>query len=455
MSLVVLGINHHSAPVEVRERLAIGDREIGDALLALSKIEAVLECVLLSTCNRTEAYAILADSATGRDHSEVLSDFLAGWHGLGRAEFSRHLYTFRDGAAADHLFTVAAGIDSMILGEPDIQRQVKQALVAGQDARTAGTLLNQLFQTALTAGKRARTETSIAQGSFSVGAAAVELATQIFGDSLAGHTVLVLGAGKMSEVTAKHLQARGAPAVLVANRTYEKAVQLAEQFGGRAERFDDLAKSLQSADIVVCSTAAPHPVVTRALIKDVMRARHNRPLFLIDIAVPRDVEGSVDELDNVYLYNIDHLQQLVAGSRKARESEVTRAREICAGHATEYLRWWRSLEVSPMIVAVREQLDSIRLAELSRLRSRMPGLSDKEWRQIEAAMQSVTNKIAHPVTQSIRSAALSEDSASKLDTIRSAFGLDDKPAEEAQPADAESVSSAQNAGLLSKGGHST
>jgi len=439
VSLVVLGINHNSAPVEVRERLAVGDREIGDALRALSEIEPVLECVVLSTCNRTEVYAILTDHA----HGDVLTEFLGTWNELGRAEFSRHLYTYLDGAAADHLFTVAAGIDSMILGEPDIQRQVKQALVSAQDAHTAGALLNQLFQTALTAGKRARTETAIAQGSFSVGAAAVELATQIFGDSLAGRTVLVLGAGKMSEITAKHLQTRGAPAILVANRTYDRAVQLAEQFGGHAERFEELQKSLQSADIVVCSTAAPHPVVTRVMIKDVMRARHNRPLFLIDIAVPRDVEASVDELDNVYLYNIDHLQQLVAGSRRARESEVDRAREICAGHAAEYLRWWRSLDVSPMIVAVREQLDSIRLAELSRLRSRMPSLSDKEWRQIEAAMQSVTNKIAHPVTQTIRQAAQAEDAALKLDTIRSAFGLDQEVTEPVAATDGVNPTSAR------------
>jgi len=439
----------------VRERLAIGDREVGDALIALSKIEAVLECVLLSTCNRTEVYAIVSESPAVCGNSDVLADFLAGWHGFGRVEFSRHLYTFRDGAAADHLFTVAAGIDSMILGEPDIQRQVKQALVAAQESRTAGTLLNQLFQTALTAGKRSRTETGISQGSFSVGAAAVELATQIFGDTLTGRTVLVLGAGKMSEVTAKHLQARGAPAVLVANRTYEKAVQLAEQFGGSAERFDELPKSLQRADIVVCSTAAPHPVVTRALVKDVMRARHNRPLFLIDIAVPRDVEGSVDELDNVYLYNIDHLQQLVAGSRMDRESEVTKAREICAGHATEYLRWWRSLEVSPMIVAVREQLDSIRLAELSRLRSRLPSLSDKEWRQVEAAMQSVTNKIAHPVTLTIRNAAQADDGALKLDTIRSAFGLDDTEPEMPQPTEIDQVTVPKNAELLPNRGQNT
>ncbi len=291
---------------------------------------------------------------------DTLAEFLAGWHGLKRHEFDGHLYCCRAGAAANHLFSVASGLDSMILGEPDIQRQVKVALEAAQTARTVGARLNRLFQDALVVGKRARTETGIARGTFSVGAAAVKMATQIFGESLSGHTVLVLGAGKMSEVTARHLQAAGAPAVLVANRTYEKAEALAAQFGGQARRFDDLAQLLLTADIVVCSTAAPHPIVTRNLIKDVMRARRGRPLYLVDIAVPRDVEASVDSLENVYLYNIDHLQDLVAGARQARAGEIARAREIVEASVTEHLRWERSLDVAPLVVAVRQKLDAVR-----------------------------------------------------------------------------------------------
>lgn len=414
----------------MRERLAIGESDLESALRAFMDLDPVRECVLLSTCNRTEAYAILSDS--GKD--DLLADFLAGWHGLNQNEFTRHLYTYREGAAADHLFSVAAGIDSMILGEPDIQRQVKQSLIAAQEARTAGALLNQLFQTALTAGKRARTETSIAEGAFSVGAAAVELATQIFGESLSGHNVLMVGAGKMSEVTGRHLQSRGAPNIVVVNRTFENAVHLAEQYGGVASPIEELPTALQRADIVVCSTSAATPVITRTLVKDAVRARHNRPLFLIDIAVPRDVESSVDELDNVYLYNIDHLQQLVAGARQARESEVLRAREICASLTLEYLQWCRALEVSPMIVAVRDRLESIRLAELSRLRSRLPGISDKDWRQVESALHAITNKIAHPATMAIRAAAEDDDGAQRLETIRAVFGLDEESSEKI-PAD--------------------
>jgi glutamyl-tRNA reductase len=432
MSLLVLGINHHSAPVEVREKLAFSERDLPRALAAFAALPSVREGALLSTCNRTEAYAVAAEGAGPLE--DAFADFLAGWHGLGRHEFDGHLYCYRTGAAAGHLFSVAAGLDSMILGEPDIQRQVRTALEAAQKAQTVGTVLNRLFQDALVTGKRARTETGIARGTFSVGAAAVELATQIFGESLSGHTVLVLGAGKMSEVTARHLQARGAPAILVANRTYEKAVALAAQFGGQARRFDDLAQLLTAADIVVCSTAAPHPIVSRALIQDVMRARRGRPLYLVDIAVPRDVEASVDSLQNVYLYNIDHLQQLVAGARQSRSGEVARAHEIVDGAVREFLRWERSLDVAPLVVAVRQKLDSARQTEMARLRARLPHLSDKDWRAVEAAMASLTNKIAHPTTVAIKAAPESPDGAASLEAIRRAFGVEeDSDPTEADP----------------------
>lgn len=431
MPLIVLGINHTSAPVEVREKLAISDRDLPFAVQSLCRRPEIHEGALLSTCNRTEAYAFLPSDFS--DPEDVLADFLAGWHGLSRHDFDGHLYCYRDGAAANHLFSVAAGIDSMILGEPDIQRQVRSALEAAQGARSVGTLLNRLFQDALVAGKRARTETGIARGAFSVGAAAVEYAAQIFGPSLAGHTVLVLGAGKMSEVTARHLQARGAPTVMVANRTFEKAEHLAAQFGGTARRFDDLPQLLLQADIVVCSTAAPHLVVTQALVKDAMRHRKGRSLTLFDIAVPRDVEASVDDLENVYLFNIDHLQQFVAKERETRAVEIAQTREIVEEGVRDYLRWQRSLEVSPLIVAVREKLDAVRLAELARLRTRLPGLSEKEWRQIEAAMQAMTSKIAHPATIALKSAAATDSGPASLEAIRRAFGLEDEGDAVAEP----------------------
>ena len=426
MSLLVLGINHTSAPIEVREKLAIGDRELPRALRALTRLPDVREGALLSTCNRTEAYAVAVPHAGPTE--DALAEFLAGWHGLSRREFDGHLYCYRAGAAANHLFSVASGLDSMILGEPDIQRQVKTALEAAQAAQSIGARLNRLFQEALVAGKRARTETGIARGTFSVGAAAVELATQIFGESLAGHTVLVLGAGKMSEVTARHLQAAGAPAVLVANRTFEKAAALARQFGGTARRFEEMPQLLAIADIVVCSTAAPHPIVTRALMQDVMRARRGRPLYLVDIAVPRDVEADVGKLENAYLYNIDDLQELVSGAHKSRAGEVARAREIVEASVAEYGRWERSLDAAPLVVAVRRRLDDVKQGELDRLRARLPGLSEKDWRAVEAAMGALTNKIAHPATIAIKAAATSEDGAAEANAIRRAFGVEEAEA---------------------------
>ncbi len=423
MSLLVLGINHTSAPIEVREKLAFLERDLPRALTALCALPNIREGALLSTCNRTEAYAVAGPEAGPLENA--LAEFLAGWHGLSRHEFDGHLYCYRAGAAANHLFSVSSGLDSMILGEPDIQRQVKTALEAAQSANSLGARLNRLFQDALVTGKRTRTETGIARGTFSVGAAAVELATQIFGESLAGHSVLVLGAGKMSEVTARHLLSRGAPAVLVANRTFEKAEALAAQFGGTARRFDDLPALLATADIVVCSTAAPHPIVTRDLVQSAMRVRRGRPLYLIDIAVPRDVEASVDALENVYLYNIDHLQELVAGARHSRAGEVTRAREIVEASTAEYLRWERSLEVAPLVVAVRQKLDAAKSAEMERLKSRLPDLPEKDWRAIEAAFASLTNKIAHPASVAIKAAPETENGAATLDTIRRAFGVED------------------------------
>lgn len=419
MSLAVLGVNYTTADVSVREMLAIGDSRIHDALRHIANLPDIAEAGLLSTCNRTEIYV----SGGSGDFEEALTDFLAGWHRLPRHKFAKRLYHYRDAAAAAHLFSVAAGLDSMILGEPDIQRQVKRALETTQTAGTAGPVLNKLFRDALVVGKQVRTRTGIARGSLSVGAVAVERVTQIFGDSLAGCTVLIRGAGKMSELTAKHLQSRGVSTVIVANRTYEKAVQIARKFHGTAQRYDELPQALRAADIVVCSTSAPHPVLTRAMVKDAMRARHNRELFLVDIAVPRDVEPSAGDLENVYLYNIDDLVHLVAGARQSRTNEIEHASALIDQSVVEFMRWRHSLEAAPLIVAVRDRLADIRNGELARLRARMPGLTEKEWRSVEAAMEALTNKVAHGAIRTIKQTAHAGCDSAAAETIRRAFGF--------------------------------
>jgi glutamyl-tRNA reductase len=435
LHLIALGINHQTAPVALRESVAVSDPALPAALTRLSALPAVQEAVLLSTCNRTEVYALVAP--THADPEEPLIHYLSTLQGERHHSLDGHLYCYRDGAAARHVMEVAAGIDSMILGEYQIMAQVKSAYAAAHSQSATGPVLNTLFQMALSCGKRVRSETEISRGAFSVGAAAVELAVQIFGDSLASRTVLVLGAGKMSELTARHLQAKGSPAVLVANRSFDRAGELARQLGdtARAMRFDDLPEALVTSDIVICSTAAPHPVLTRETAVKAMRARRNRALFLIDIAVPRDVESSVGDLENVYLFNIDDLNRVVEQAQKERTGEVAKARQIIEQYVGDYLAWRRSLEVTPLIVAVREKLDAVRLEEMAKLRARASHLSERDLRSLEASLQSFANKVAHAATVAIKDAAHGDPDLSyeRLSAIRAAFGLDEPESPEPHP----------------------
>ncbi|HEY3329375.1 MAG TPA: glutamyl-tRNA reductase [Capsulimonadaceae bacterium] len=426
-------MNHTSAPVEVRERVVIPEHTLPSCLSSLTAMDGVREAVLLSTCNRTEIYCVVEDAAPLSDREafgeDELIGFLVGLHGIARPLIEGHTYTYRDGAAANHLMNVTSGLDSMVLGEYQILAQVKAAYAAAQAAGSVGAILNSLIQSALAAGKRVRTDTEISRGAFSIGSAAVELARQIFGDSLASHKVLILGAGKMSDLTARHLQARGTPSVFVANRTFERAQQLAEQLGAGAEArsFDELPSLLVSSDIVICSTAAPHPVVTRDLVRTAMKGRRNRALFLIDIAVPRDVESAVGDMDNVYLFNIDDLEQVVAEARAGRSAEIGKAQVVVDHAVTEFLTWWRSLEVAPLVVAVRQRLESLRLEEMAKLRAKFPHLSERDMKAVEASMQAYANKVAHSATVAIKRSAGGdgESTYERLDAIRAAFGLEE------------------------------
>ena len=402
--LIALGMSHNSAPVELREAVNVAERDLPAALERLASIDAVREGVLLSTCNRTELYCAIDQNADRATVEETLASYISSLRGRPAVDLADHLYHFNGGAAARHLMDVTSGLDSLVLGEYQILAQVKTAYAASRAARMVGTVLNTLFQNALAAAKKVRTETGIGRGTFSIGSAAVELARQIFGESLAGRTVLLLGAGKMSDLTARHLREQGAAAILVANRTYERAAHLASELGegASARRFDDLPALLTSSDIVICSTAAPHPVVTRALLETSLKARRNRPLFLIDIAVPRDVESAAAELDNVYLFNIDDLKQVVESSRLERAREVEKAAAIIEEALAEYLSWSKSLELAPLIVAVR---------------SRIKALGGDE---------ALAGKLAHAATIAIKECAdlPSDEAALRLDAIRRAYGIE-------------------------------
>ncbi len=328
MSLFCLGVNHKTAPVEIRERLAISETSVPTHLGEICGIECVEEAVVLSTCNRVEIYGASANTPLALD---LLASYLESHFSVapGEVDFYRHA----DESAALHLFEVASGLDSMVLGETEIFGQLKKAYALAQSTGTTARRMNKLFQQSFSVGKLVRSSTSIQQGSTSVGSAAVDLAERIFG-SLAGCRVLVIGAGEMSRTTAQSLLSRGARSIIVSNRSYDKACELAGELKGEAVRFDDWAAHLDRVDIVVSSTAAPHTVVHAETIREAMERRRGKSLFLIDIAVPRDIEEEVDEIDNVYLYNIDQLQQIASDGMARRERQIIVCREVIA----EFLR---------------------------------------------------------------------------------------------------------------------
>jgi len=425
MHLVVVGLNHKTAPVEIREKLAVPEGNLPKALEALRACHWVAECCILSTCNRTEIYAVTAR----HEDEEVLIQFVSDYHGMPRASFQDHLYRHRGHKAVEHLFSVAAGIDSMMVGENQILSQVKNAFCIADESDSTKAILNNLFQQALSVGKRARTETDISRGAFSIGYGAVELARSIFG-SLSGRTTLVLGAGKMGELTAKHLARAGAASVIVANRTFSRAEEVAAKLGGRAVPFDSIHEAMAHADIVIGSTGSSEPVLKREEMAKIMRLRHDRPIFLIDIAVPRDVEPAVSELENVFLYDIDDLEALVQQSNAERQKEIEKVQEVVAEETRKFAAWMRTLEAVPLIKLLRERLDDLQDSEWQRYSGKLAHLSEKDKETVRAIMQSLVNKITHSPLVKIKEYAASSNGYEKLDVARELFGVEVAEAEE-------------------------
>ena len=329
MNLFVAGLSYKTAPVELREKLAVHPTRLRCHGCRLKLGAGLAEVVVVSTCNRVEVYGVTPKVNGNIPH---LFQLLAG----SSDDFSPYLYVKEGAEAAQHLFSVASGLDSMVLGETEITGQVKQAYLAAQDAKLTGRVTNRLFQTALQVAKEIRTQTAIGRGATSVGSVAVELAERIFDHDLSAKTVMILGAGKMGEACVRHLAKKGARSILVSNRSYDRALNLATEFGGRAIRFDEYLAAMAEADIVVSSTGAPDTILHRSEVASVMAARHHRPLFLIDIAVPRDIDADVDQLENVYLYNVDHLDAIMSENLRLREQELHRCHAILQKH-TEVL----------------------------------------------------------------------------------------------------------------------
>ena len=401
MKLWLVGISYRHAPVELRERVALGPREAGAVARLLAR--EIGECVCLSTCNRTEVYAV------GDEAEERAVDTLSI---LGGEEVASKSYRLTDHAAALHLFRVAAGLDSLVPGEGEILGQVRTAFEAG----APGPLLNRLFHDALRAGKKARTQTTIGESPTSVASAGAALAQQVFG-KLTGRRVVVVGAGKVGELAARSLAARGADVVAVANRSDARGADLATRYGADAIPLEGLAEAVASADVVVTCTSAPVFVVTP---RDV-RERRGRPLFLIDLAVPRDVDPTVNEIDGCYVYDIDDLEAVVESSLAGRRREAERAEAIVAEEAERFRAWQASLEVVPTIASLRARAEAIRSAELSKAK-----LSDEERRTVDSITSQILNKLLHLPTVRMKEAAAAADGVLYADAVRHLFGLEEE-----------------------------
>jgi glutamyl-tRNA reductase len=404
MTLSLIGVNHKTAPIELRERIAISREELPEVTRALAAVPGVAECMIVSTCNRVEILTAIESPAID------LSRFLQEHFGLDPALLKAHLYEHRDQEAVRHLFRVAASLDSMVVGEPQILGQVKEAFAVARTAGTVGGQLEHLLQGAFAAAKRVRSETEIGSNSVSIASVAVDLARKIFG-SLQGRTVFLVGAGKMSELAARHLVQQGAGAILVTNRTLERAQRMADQFKGRVIPFEQLHEAASEADIVITSTGAPHPIFRREHGQAFLHKRRNRPMFFIDIAVPRDVDPAMNKLEGIFVYDIDDLQSVAASHLAERSREANQAEVLIAGEVERFHQRQRTVNVAPAIVALQRQAEELRQTELRRIQARLGSLTAEQAAAIEALTRGLVNKFLHPPMQALKQAARENDSA--------------------------------------------
>ena len=412
MRITLVGVSHHGAAVELRERVALRHEEA--KAVASQLASAAGEAVCLSTCNRTELYVAHDDDVP----AEVAATSVL----LEREpDLANALYRLSDEAAALHLFRVAAGLDSLVPGEGEILGQVRAAFEAG----ATGPILDRLFRQALYAGRKARSQTAIGESPASVSAAAAALAQQVFGD-LDGRRILLVGAGKVSEQAARNLISRGAEIAVVANRTLDRASELAERFRSAALPLERIEDELARADVVVSSTSSPEVVLHREQVERALRARRGRPLFLIDLAVPRDLDPAINELDGCYLYDIDDLEAVVAESLGARRREAATAERIVAEEAEQFRTWQASLDVVPAIASLRARAEEIRQGELAKAEARLGDLSDAERRAVESVTAQIVNKLLHLPTIRMKEAAAAADGVVYADAVRHLFGLEDE-----------------------------
>ena len=419
MHLLLVGVSHRTAPVDLRERIDFSTRGVEAAVVSLAALPSNSEAAVLSTCNRAELYLAVTDADAARE--DVL-EFLRDFHGVEAAEVRPHLYEKQDAEAARHLFRVASGLDSLVVGEPQILGQVKDAYAVASGQQSCGPLLNKLFHASFLAGKRVRSETSLGEGAVSVSYAGVSLARKIFG-SLEDRTVVVVGAGEMGKLTAVHLKAQGIHRMLITSRTISHAAALAETIGATAVPWERLHTALGEADIVITATGSTLPILVRSDVASIMKPRRNRPLFIIDIALPRDVDPAAGELDQVFLYNIDDLQAIVQENLSRRAAETTRAEQIVDEEADRFAAWLRSRGAIPTVVALRQRFETIRRSELDRLQHKLSGLPPEARARVDEVTRLIVEKLLLTPTEQLKSLPDNETIAAHADALARLFSL--------------------------------
>lgn len=421
MHTLVVGLNYKTAPVEIREKLSFIETDIANAMEALQNQKSILENVIISTCNRTEIYAVVDQLHTGRYY---IKQFLANWFNIPMEQFEDHLFIREEDASLDHLFRVTAGIDSMVLGETQILGQVKKSFLQGQELGTTGTVYNQLFKQAVTFAKRAHSETAIGENAVSVSYAAVELAKKIFG-SLQNKHVAILGAGKMGELAIQNLYGNGVGKVTVINRTFEKAQNLAAKFDGDAKAMNELQCTLLEADILISSTGATEYVIDYELMKDVAKFRKGDPLFMVDIAVPRDLDPKISDVPNVFLYDIDDLQGIVQANLAERERAANDIVAMIQNEIIEFKDWFKTLGVVPVISALRKKAASIQEETMMSIENKMPDLTERERKILNKHTKSIINQLLkNPILQA-KELANSNEAAAQLALFQQIFGIEE------------------------------
>ncbi|WP_170007840.1 glutamyl-tRNA reductase [Bacillus fonticola] len=421
MHLLVAGINYQTAPVEIRERLSFQESDIPKAMKALQDQKSILENVVVSTCNRTELYAVVDQLHTGRYY---LKKFLADWFDLGMESFSPYVTFHENSGMAEHLMRVASGLDSMVLGETQILGQVRKSFFTAQELGTTGTILNRLFQQAITVAKKGHTETEIGANAVSVSYAAVELAKKVFG-SLADKHVVIVGAGKMGQLAMENLYGQGVKRVTVLNRTFEKAEELAQKFQGEARSLQELQCALLDADILISSTGSKEYVLTKEVMSVAAKMRRGKPIFLVDIAVPRNLDPALAELDNVFLYDIDDLEGIVQANLAERKEAADQIGVMIEEQLIAFEEWLAMLGVVPVITALREKALSIQAETMQSIERKLPNLTERERKVLSKHTKSIVNQMLKDPVKEMKELASGPNAKENLALFQQIFGIED------------------------------